>query len=127
MLPPKKPSPTAQQQLERVFAELNAANRESLLAFAQFLRDRQGPDDTGLPEVPQQPLDIPRPEEESVVGAIRRLARTYPMLNKDELLHASSSLMSSHILHGRPASEVIDELETLFADAYGRYAPDEST
>jgi hypothetical protein len=127
MLPPKKKSPTAQRELERVFAGLNDLNRESVLAFAQFLLERQGPAESSLPEVPQQPLEIPRPDEESVVGAIRRLANTYPMLNKDELLHASSSLMSGHIMHGRPASEVIDELETLFAEAYDRYAPDEST
>ena len=127
MLPPKKKPLAAQQSLDRVFAELDETNRASVLAFAEFLLTRQGPPANAMPEVPQQPLDIPRPVEESVVGAIRRLARTYPMLNKDELLHASSSLMSGHILHGRAASDVIDELETLFADAYDRYAPDEST
>jgi len=127
MLPPKKTASTQRQQLEQVFAELDPANRDTLLAFAEFLVGRQPPAEDAPAEVAQRPLEIPRPADESVVAAIRRLAKTYPMLNKDELLHQSSSLMGGHVLHGRPASEVIDELETLFADAYGRYAADEST
>jgi hypothetical protein len=40
------------------------------------------------------------------------------MLESDALLHTSSALMTEHIMQGRPASEVIDELERLFASAY---------
>ena len=123
MLPPKKPQSAEQRELARLFNQLDAAGRQSLLDFARFLAQRPPPE-PALEEAPQplQPQHIPRPAEESVVAAIRRLAQTYPMLNKDELLHQSSNLMSGHVLHGRSAVEVIDELEALFADAYGRYA-----
>ena len=131
MLPPKNTSPkqqAAQRELQRLFASLNDTDRQSLLAFAQFLAERNG----SLSKEPEQqavqhPLDIPRPQDESVVHAIRRLSETYPMLNKDELLHEASSLMSSHVLHGNPASAVVDKLEALFADAYERYAAGKST
>ena len=49
---------------------------------------------------------------------MRRLSDTYFMLNKDTLLHEASSLMSQHILQGREAIEVIDELEILFKKFY---------
>ena len=39
---------------------------------------------------------------------------------RKELLTESSSLMSAHIMHGRAASAVIDELEALFALHYKR-------
>lgn len=121
MLPPKKSNPE-QRELLQHFAALDDGNRASLLAFAAFLRERQG-DDVGAPvEVPSEPLAIERPEQESVVAAIRRLSQTYPMLNKDELLHKASNLMSAHVLQGRDAAAVIDELEALFAEAYERYA-----
>jgi len=124
MLPPKK-TPPDQRELQRVFARLSVADRQSVLAFAQFLAQR---DEAQVPatgeEVSRQPISIERPEEESVVAAIRRLAQTYPMLNKDELLHESSSLMTGHVMQGHAAPEVIDKLEALFAQAYERYAAD---
>ena len=131
MLPPKKTSPkqqASQRELQRLFDRLNDADRHSLLAFAQFLAGRDGLSwDEPVHQVAQQPLEIPRPQDESVVHAIRRLSETYPMLNKDELLHEASGLMSSHVLHGNPASAVIDKLEALFADAYERYAAGNSS
>lgn len=129
MLPPKKNSPKqqgAQRDLLRLFDSLNSTDQQSLLAFAQFLAQRDGLVATEL-RVPQEPLEIPRPAGESVVHAIRRLSETYPMLNKDELLHEASNLMSSHVLHGNPAEAVIDKLEALFADAFERYASGQSS
>ena len=38
----------------------------------------------------------------------------YPMLNRDELLHDTSELMTAHVLQGRAADTVIDELEVVF-------------
>jgi len=126
MLPPKQKSSPARQALLQAFAALTPVNRDSVLAFAQFLLARQGTDESAPHALPREPLVIPRPTEETVVAAIRRLAQTYPMLNKDDLLHQSSSLMGGHMLQGHPARDVIDELETLFAAAYDRYAAGES-
>ena len=46
-----------------------------------------------------------------MIAAIRRLSQTFHMLNKDELLHETSALMTAHVMHGKPAGQVIDELD----------------
>lgn len=61
---------------------------------------------------------IPRPEEESVVAAIKRLSESYHMLERSALLTETSSLMTAHVMHGRTADEVIDDLEALFQRHY---------
>jgi hypothetical protein len=113
-----------QQELSKIYQQLNAVGRGQLLAFAQFLAQRPESvaGEVEVTEIAAEPLEIPRPQEESVVAAMRRLANTYPMLNKDELLHKAAGLMSSHVLQGRPAVEVIDDLEALFASAYGSHS-----
>lgn len=117
MLPPKSKSSSQEQALLRLFRRLAPAQRQSLLDFAHFLGDRAvtGESDDGLPS---EPLGLPRPDQETVIEAIRRLSRNYPMLNRDELLHETAALMSSHVLQGRSAPEVIDDLEALFGKAW---------
>lgn len=104
--------------------ELSGADRRSLLDFAQYLRARAGQEAAAITaaETPalDEPVPIPRPSEESVVKAIQRLTKTYPMLEKNKLLNETSSYMAQHMLQGRPAAEVIDELEALFAAHYQR-------
>ena len=89
--------------------------REQLLAFAEFLLQRGT---TTGPAEAIEPQPIPRPDQETVVAAIRRLSATYSMLDRKALLNETSSLMSAHVLQGRPAVEVIDELEALFEARY---------
>lgn len=50
--------------------------------------------------------------------AIKRLTRTYPMLDRRKLMGPTSLLVSQHALQGRPAAAVIDELEMVFARHY---------
>ncbi len=120
MLPPKVSLPAPQQRLLELFRQLPAAEQENLLAFAEFLLQR-APRQATSPRPPDlEPVDIPRPESESVVAAIRRLSQTFPMLAKDELLHEASTLMTAHVMHGRSAVDVIDELEVVFRRHYER-------
>jgi hypothetical protein len=49
-----------------------------------------------------------------VIAAIRRLTQTYAMLDRGPLLHETAALMSAHVLRGRAAAAVIDDLEALF-------------
>ncbi|MDJ0738109.1 MAG: Crp/Fnr family transcriptional regulator [Gammaproteobacteria bacterium] len=124
MLPPKLTLPADQQRLLALFARLSAPQREQLTAFAEFLAERGSSDDAaaaaaGEPH-DQPPLDIPRPDSESVVAAIRRLSKTFHMLDKDPLLHETSALMTAHVMQGRSASDVIDELEIVFRRHYDR-------
>jgi hypothetical protein len=119
MLPPKKKQTPSVSQLSVVFEQLSAERQQSLHDFAQFLMLQQGgPKESS---VSQTPLDIPRPDAESVVAAIKRLAKTYPMLNREALLHDASTLMSAHVMQGRSAKDVIDDLQTMFESAYTAY------
>lgn len=105
-----------EKKLRESFGKLNDRDKETLLRFADFLVF------SSEPEYPAgqfpEPDAIERPEQESVVKAIKRLAATYPMINRDKLLHQTSDLMTAHLINGQAAADVIDELEQLFADHY---------
>lgn len=116
------------KRLLDILESLPPAQAETLLEFAEFLAARQG--QAAPSDAPQQvaaaalPLDIPRPEKESVVKAIKRLAATYPMLDRSKMLNETSTLMTQHIMQGRAASEIIDELEAMFRSWYERQVQD---
>lgn len=121
MLPPKQNLSADRRQLIKLYDALSTQGRENLLAFAEFLVSRDlTPDETVIHE----PKELPRPDEESVVGAIKRLSESYFMLDKSALFTETSTLMTSHIMHGRAAPDVIDELEELFVSHYERYVSD---
>jgi hypothetical protein len=104
-----------EKKLLRLLGTLSTEQQDTVFAFVEFLAARNPVVDVA---VSQEPLTIPRPAEESVVKAIKRLRETYPMLNADQLLHEASSFMMKHVMHGKPAVEAIDELEVLFARYY---------
>ena len=104
----------SEAKLIEQFQNLPKEAQKSLSDFCDFLSAQYPVSDKQIPP----PKDISRPANESVVLAMRRLSDSYFMLNKDTLLHEASSLMSQHILQGREAVEVIDELEALFKKFY---------
>ena len=120
--PAKGLSKTQRRLLER-FDALSTADRETLLAFADFLASRSATAEpvVALPADEAQPIE--RPAEETVVAAIKRLTLTYPMIDRGLVLHETSDLMSQHILQGRPAVDVIDALEALFLQHYRQHDP----
>lgn len=104
-----------EQRLRKLFRELAENDQKTLLDFAEFLAGRgAAEEEESLPE----PRQIPRPESESVVKAIRRLSEAYFMLDKDHMINETSALMAQHIMQGREAAEVIDDLEQVFARHY---------
>jgi len=107
-----KPDP--QSRLTRLFAQLPKAQQEQLLEFAEFLAERHPVQNQASPE----PTEIARPENETVVSAMKRLRESYPMLDSEKLLHETSALLSAHLLQGKPADQVIDELERVFRQHY---------
>jgi hypothetical protein len=118
-----------QRKLLKLYESLCVGDRGSLLAFAEFLASRQRSDDTteGMQEpATAVPRQIPRPAKESVVAAIKRLSSSYFMLDSRAMLDDTASLMSAHILHGRRADKVIDDLEELFQEHYRRYRSTDS-
>ncbi|CAK0758460.1 Crp/Fnr family transcriptional regulator [Gammaproteobacteria bacterium] len=100
----------AKKKLLRFFDDLEGAQQEMLLAFAEFLYHRA----EKRHDLPKEPLLIPRPPTESVIGAIKRLSASYPMLDQGRLFNDTSMLMTSHLMEGRPSVEVIEALEALF-------------
>jgi len=121
MLPPKIQLPPDQQRLLRLFRAMTESQQQNLLSYAEYLAQLdQSCSDQAESAALAVPADIPRPESESVVAAIRRLSETFPMLDKDQLLHETSELMTSHLMQGRQAGDVIDELEAVFRRHYER-------
>ncbi len=112
-----------EKKLLKLFRQLNPESRQNLSLYAEFLLGRQ----PRQAAVPQQPLDLPRPDNETVIAAIKRLSANYPMLDKDKLLHETSGLMTRHMLHGQDASEVIDELEVIFRQHYDTLCGEEKS
>ena len=130
-------SESQSDRLNALFETLDAGDRATLIAFAEFLSQRAGATPGGPPgseasldtvaeaePAEALPEPAPRPAKESVVAAIRRLTRCYPMLKRSKVFNETSQLMSQHVMEGRPAAEVIDDLEALFAEHYRRYRED---
>lgn len=110
-----------ERKLVKLFKALESNDKQSLIAFAEFLQSRSlVSHEKNKCDIPTVPLNISRPEEESVIKAIKRLTATYPMINKDDILTPISGLMTSHIMQGKMASNVIDELETVFLNEYNK-------
>ena len=109
------------QQLLSLFESLAPGDQATLLAFAEFLAAR-GSVALAVPGRAAMPLPEPekidRPPDESIVAGLKRLSRTYPMLDKSEMLSATSDIVASHIMQGTDAVQVIDELEEIFASHY---------
>ena len=109
-----------ERRLVDIFRALGQEDQRLLLKFAEFLAGKE--DCPELPKaVPLEPKQLPRPRRESVVHAIKRLSRSYHMLDRSHMLTETSSLMAAHVLNGRPAEEVIEELEALFSRYYAEY------
>jgi len=103
------------KRLQQLFDKLPAVQQEQLVEYAEFLAGRY---QDASEEI--QPMAIPRPKQETVIAAMKRLRQTYPMLDPENLLNETSALMGEHMLQGKPAAEVIDDLEKLFDRHYGK-------
>jgi hypothetical protein len=102
-------------QLLALWRRLDAERRAALLEFAEFLAARSA--------TPASARVVTlRPEHETVVHAVRRLNASFPMLDRAKLLQPVGDLLSQHLVDGRAAAGVIDELEALYAAAYASFA-----
>ena len=105
-----------EKKLLDLFDQLTSEQQDKLIAFAEFLN-------AGAPEGPvaTEPAAIPRPATETVTMAIRRLTKTYPMLDRRRLMGEASQLLAQHALEGRPSAAVIDDLEVLFSRSFEQH------
>lgn len=103
-----------EKKLRQIFRDLSDTQRQSLLDYAAFLLSRVDEMRGPIPE----PVLIPKDPAESVVGAIKRLSASYPMLDKAKMLNETSVLVTQHVMQGRQKHDVIDELEIVFRRHY---------
>lgn len=114
-------TPEEKKLLER-FRKLPASQQQTILDFSKFLASQSigTSGNTSVAAIIPEPKHLPRPQQESVVKAVRRLTQTYFMLDHGKLLHETSNFMTQHIMQGKPAEVVIEELEVMFAQHYQR-------
>src|SRR5689334_8186091 len=108
----RRKAASAEKALLGLFGRLAPGQQGKLIGFAEFLAERApaaARPGNGKPEL------LPRPARETVAMAVRRLVRSYPMLDRRKLMAEGSRLMAQHALEGREAAAVIDELEAVFA------------
>ena len=106
--------------LADLFEALDKERQDSLFDYAEFLLSKGG----AVPRTIDEPLEIPRHQNETVVGAIKRLKLTYPMIDSMKVFAVASDLMTDHMVKGRDAEEVINEIEALFEETYQKLLRD---
>ena len=111
-----------EKKLLGYYRALPAEQQHALLDYAEWLAERHS--GTAMADAPSEPLDIPRPADESVVKAIKRLTATYPMLDTSKMLTKTSSFMTRHLIEGHSSSDIIDELEVYFRECYEKQVGD---
>ena len=107
--------------LIKYYDSLASDEREMLLSFAEFLAGRSINNQTI-----QEPVQIDRPAEESIIAAIKRLSTIYSMIDKSKLLSEVSDKVTGHVVHGQELSKVIDELEVFFKQEYEQYVSEKT-
>ncbi|MBF0447719.1 MAG: hypothetical protein HQL67_05915 [Magnetococcales bacterium] len=102
-------------RLLEVWRQLAEAERLTLTQFAEFLLARQG--DKPQP-VAREPLNLPRPDRESAVKALKRLKKNYPMIDADMGLLDDAARLLMEKVYGTPDDQVIEKMEALFSARY---------
>ncbi len=120
LVPQKSKCPSRVSRLEEtadIAAQLPDEALLMLHEFAGFLANKYPPKAVSPVEV----VSIPRPQKEGVIPAIKRLSKTYPMLDKKVLFDQTSAAMSAHVLNEVSPEESIDRLESVFRKEYEDY------
>lgn len=102
------------QQLIELYESMDDERKRSLCDFSDYLYAQADPISKEVPA----PDEVPRPEAETVVGAVKRLKSSYHMIESMSVFSAASVLMTDHMVKGRDIVEVIDEMEVLFEEEY---------
>ena len=107
------------RELKALMPRLGDEHQQAVADYASFLvqqNNNQTPVEASL-----EPEVIVIPGRETVIAVIKRLKKSYYMLDSDEQLDGTSSLMRQHISRGREASAVTNELQSMFQEKYDKY------
>jgi len=107
------------KRLDSLMNQLSVTHQQSIIDFASYLVEQYSL--KSVSDEILEPQPVQRPVDETVVCAIKRLKKTYYMLDTDGLLNKASALMGQHMLQGRAAKSVIDDLQHLFESSYEDY------
>lgn len=108
------------QRLLTIWRNMQEVDRHAWIKFGEFLTAQAD----GMAEqspVGAEPLPIPKPEQESAVQALKRLKRTYPMIEADAVLLGEAAQLVMQRVMGATDAELIPKVETLFADRYRQW------
>lgn len=121
MLPgfPQQMGTKSERKLCKLYSTLNDNDRLTLMKFAEFLlaESENQEEDVVIASFPE-PKMIPAPENENVIKAIKRIGKIYYMVDKSKMLDATSTLMTEHLIQGRPAREIVADVEKHFKQEY---------
>ncbi|MBF0296917.1 MAG: Crp/Fnr family transcriptional regulator [Magnetococcales bacterium] len=106
------------KRLLALWRQLGEEERRSLLRFAQCLANESRGEEAQESPVPELPLAMPRPAVETAVAGLKRLKKTYPMIEADERVLGEASRILMQKVLGAADAEVIDQLEAFFAQRY---------
>lgn len=133
---PQQTGTQSERKLCRLYSSLNDESRLTLMKFAEFLiadaaiKDQQienNADEDALASILSndsqlaafpEPKIIPAPDNENIIKAIKRISAMYYMVDKSQMLDKTSTLMTEHLMRGRPMPEVLADLETGFKQEY---------
>lgn len=107
------------REIKLLLAQLHDSHQQAVVDYADFLVQRYKVESAGDRDLKLESIE--RPVQETVIAAIKRLKKTYYMLDTDIILDQTSALMGQHILKGREAPDVIDELQSIFQAQYEQY------
>ena len=111
-------------QLLKIYSGLPAEQANTLFEFALFLATKTHTEPPKTKPVVSEPLGIPRPDKESIIGAIKRLKKNYPMLDSDKLMNDTQNILTQHLLKGKALLECVEEVEQIFLSHYEKWLID---
>lgn len=123
---PQQTGSKSERKLCKLYRSLNESDGLTLMKFAEFLSVQAVESvetlsaETGLSSKGSFPelKEIPAPENENVIKAIKRVSEMYYMVDRSTMLDATSSLMTEHLMQGRSAEDVIADLKSVFHKEY---------
>ncbi|NGZ29263.1 MAG: hypothetical protein G8345_20550 [Magnetococcales bacterium] len=105
----------SRQRVLEIWRKLASSERLALIRYGEFLLHQQ---EAKTPTPVEEPVILPAPPGETAIQAMKRLKKSYAMMETDAgMLDEASQLMTRRIM-GAGDAEVIPLIEELFQRRY---------